>query len=68
MSEPPETSPTNTGFQGAAAGGIIGITAWQILSSSFQDVGFIAGLLILCAYMGLCMLAGLVVERLMSRD
>ena len=64
MSEPPETTPTNTGLKGASVGGIIGITVWQILSGNFLNVGFVAGLLILSAYMVLCMLLGMMIERL----
>jgi len=67
MSEHPETTSTTTGLKGASAGGIIGITAWQILSGNFVNLGFAAGLLILTAYMGLCMLLGMKIERLISR-
>lgn len=66
MSKPPETTPTNTGLKGASVGGIIGITVWQLLSGSVHNLGFVTGLLILTAYMGVCMLLGLIVERLIS--
>ena len=68
MSEPSETTPTTSGLKGASVGGIIGITIWHILSANFLSVGFVAGLLILTAYMGLCMLLGLMIERLISRN
>jgi hypothetical protein len=68
MSEPPETTPATTGLKGASVGGIIGITVWHVLSGNFLSVGFVAGLLILTAYMGLCMLIGMMIERLISRN
>jgi hypothetical protein len=67
MNEHSESTPTNSGLRGASAGGIIGITIWQILSGNFLGIGFVAGLLILCAYMGLCMLLGMTIERLVAR-
>lgn len=66
MSEPPATTPT--GLKGASVGGIIGITVWQILSGNFFSVGFVAGLLILTVYMGLCMLLGMTIERLIAKN
>ncbi len=67
MSEHSETTPKITGLKGATGGGIIGITAWQILSGSLLSLGFAVGLLIFCAYMGLCMLLGMTIERLIAR-
>ncbi len=67
MSEPPETTPTKTGLQGASVGGMIGITVWHILSGNFLGVGFVAGILILTAYMGLCMLLGMMIERVIAK-
>ena len=63
MSEPPKTAPTKTELNGASLGGIIGITVWHILSGSLLNVGVVAGCLILTAYMVLCMLLGMMIER-----
>jgi hypothetical protein len=68
MSEHPETTPAKTGLKGASVGGIIGITVWHILSGSLLNVGVIVGCLILTAYMGVCMLLGMMMERLISRN
>lgn len=63
MSDLPDTKLTNTGLKGASVGGVIGITVWQVLSGNFVSLGFFPGLLILTAYMGLCLLLGMTVER-----
>ncbi len=68
MSESPETTPTATGLNGASVGGIIGITVWQTLAGTVLNVDFVAGLLILCAYIGLCMLLGMMTECLISKN
>jgi len=64
----PEIPRADHGLKGASVGGILGITVWQILSPHFVSVGFVAGLLILTAYMGVCLLLGMMVERFRSRN
>lgn len=67
MSELPETTPSKTGLKGASVGGIIGITVWHILSGNLVGIGFVAGLLILTAYMGVCLLLGMLIERVVAK-
>ncbi|MEX0819111.1 MAG: hypothetical protein WD070_05950 [Pirellulaceae bacterium] len=68
MSEHPEPDQKKNGRTGGFLGGIIGMLAWFNQPETLLNVGKLAEWIVFAAFVGICILLGATIERVIARN